>query len=164
MLKLENILSLISLICNRYHVPRSWLKPRGNLLVVFEELGGTPSGISMVKRSIYSVCADIYEWQPSLMNYILQTSGKVTTPLRPKAHLSCSPGQKISSIKFASFGTPFGGCGNYREGNCHAHNSYDAFNKVICFRVTRKRTITNTQRLNGFRFIYWVTGQNGLVV
>ncbi|KAK1414241.1 hypothetical protein QVD17_29984 [Tagetes erecta] len=112
-----------------YHVPRSWLKPRGNLLVVFEELGGVSSGISMVKRSIYSVCADIYEWQPSLMNYMLQTSGKVTKPLRPKAHLSCSPGQKISSIKFASFGTPLGGCGSYREGNCHAHSSYDAFNK-----------------------------------
>ncbi|KAF5776872.1 putative beta-galactosidase [Helianthus annuus] len=112
-----------------YHVPRSWLKPTGNLLVVFEELGGIPYGISMVKRSIYSVCADIYEWQPSLMNYQMQTSGKATKPLRPKAHLSCSPGQKISSIKFASFGTPLGGCGSYREGNCHAHNSYDAFNK-----------------------------------
>ncbi|KAJ9537635.1 hypothetical protein OSB04_030368 [Centaurea solstitialis] len=113
-----------------YHVPRSWLKPRGNLLVVFEELGGTPYGISLVKRSVYSVCADIYEWQPSLMNYLMQTSGKAAKPLRPKAHLSCSPGQKISSIKFASFGTPLGGCGSYREGSCHAHNSYDAFNKL----------------------------------
>ncbi|XP_076938285.1 beta-galactosidase-like [Bidens hawaiensis] len=112
-----------------YHVPRSWLKPRGNLLVVFEELGGIPYGISMVKRSIYSVCADIYEWQPTLMNYQMQASGKASKPLRPKAHLSCSPGQKISSIKFASFGTPLGGCGSYHEGNCHAHNSYDAFNK-----------------------------------
>ncbi|KAD6794705.1 hypothetical protein E3N88_05601 [Mikania micrantha] len=112
-----------------YHVPRSWLQPRGNLLVVFEELGGSPYGISMVKRSVYSVCADIYEWQPSLMNYEMQASGKVDKPLRPKAHLSCGLGQKISSIKFASFGTPLGGCGSYREGNCHAHNSYDAFNK-----------------------------------
>ncbi|GLT47818.1 hypothetical protein SLA2020_214800 [Shorea laevis] len=34
-----------------YHVPRSWLKPKGNLLVVFEEWGGDPSGISLVKRS-----------------------------------------------------------------------------------------------------------------
>ncbi|XP_071686020.1 beta-galactosidase-like [Rutidosis leptorrhynchoides] len=113
-----------------YHVPRSWLKPRGNLLVVFEELGGNPYGITLVKRSIYSVCADIYEWQPSLMNYEMQASGKVSKPLRPKAHLSCSPGQKISSIKFASFGTPLGGCGSYQEGGCHAHNSYDAFNKL----------------------------------
>uniref|UniRef100_A0A1J3G2W1 Beta-galactosidase n=1 Tax=Noccaea caerulescens TaxID=107243 RepID=A0A1J3G2W1_NOCCA len=34
-----------------YHVPRSWLKPFGNLLVVFEEWGGDPSGISLVKRT-----------------------------------------------------------------------------------------------------------------
>ncbi|XVF63778.1 hypothetical protein PTKIN_Ptkin09bG0114700 [Pterospermum kingtungense] len=34
-----------------YHVPRSWLKPRQNLLVVFEELGGDASKISLVKRS-----------------------------------------------------------------------------------------------------------------
>ncbi|OAP01355.1 BGAL2 [Arabidopsis thaliana] len=34
-----------------YHVPRSWLKPFGNLLVIFEEWGGDPSGISLVKRT-----------------------------------------------------------------------------------------------------------------
>ncbi|KAM5565002.1 hypothetical protein ABKV19_019167 [Rosa sericea] len=35
-----------------YHVPRSWLKPTQNLLVVFEELGGDPSKITLVKRSL----------------------------------------------------------------------------------------------------------------
>ncbi|XAR67166.1 Beta-galactosidase [Bertholletia excelsa] len=34
-----------------YHVPRSWLKPSGNFLVVLEEWGGDPSGISLVKRT-----------------------------------------------------------------------------------------------------------------
>ncbi|XP_010667155.1 putative beta-galactosidase [Beta vulgaris subsp. vulgaris] len=34
-----------------YHVPRSWLRPSGNLLVVFEETGGDPRGISLVKRT-----------------------------------------------------------------------------------------------------------------
>ncbi|KAM4131944.1 hypothetical protein ACJW30_01G213900 [Castanea mollissima] len=34
-----------------YHVPRSWLNPSGNLLVVFEEWGGDPRGISLVKRT-----------------------------------------------------------------------------------------------------------------
>ncbi|KAH1244297.1 Beta-galactosidase 3 [Glycine max] len=33
-----------------YHVPRSWLKPTKNLIVVFEELGGNPWKISLVKR------------------------------------------------------------------------------------------------------------------
>ncbi|XP_059455909.1 beta-galactosidase 1 [Corylus avellana] len=112
-----------------YHVPRSWLNPTGNLLVVFEEWGGDPNGIFLVRREIDSVCADIYEWQPTLMNWQMQASGKVDKPLRPKAHLWCGPGQKISSIKFASFGTPEGVCGSFREGSCHAHKSYDAFQR-----------------------------------
>ncbi|CAM8899124.1 unnamed protein product [Rhodiola kirilowii] len=112
-----------------YHVPRSWLYPKGNLLVVFEEWGGNPDVISLVKREIQSVCADMYEWQPTLMNYQMQASGKVNKPLRPKVHLWCAPGQKMTSIKFASFGTPEGVCGSYSEGSCHAHNSYDAFQR-----------------------------------
>ncbi|KAL8043352.1 hypothetical protein ABFX02_09G114400 [Erythranthe guttata] len=112
-----------------YHVPRSWLRPTGNLLVVFEEWGGNPNGISLVKREVESVCADIYEWQPNLMNWQMQSSGKVTKALRPKAHLSCAPGQKISSVKFASFGTPEGACGSFRQGSCHAFHSYDVFER-----------------------------------
>ncbi|GER46934.1 beta-galactosidase [Striga asiatica] len=112
-----------------YHVPRSWLYPTGNLLVVFEEWGGDPYGVNLVKREVSSVCADIYEWQPNLMNWQMQASGKVERPLRPKAHLSCAPGQKITSIKFASFGTPQGYCGNFSEGSCHAFHSYDVFDR-----------------------------------
>ncbi|XP_044478813.1 beta-galactosidase 1-like [Mangifera indica] len=113
-----------------YHVPQSWLNPTGNLLVVFEEQGGNPNGISLVRRKIDSVCAYMYEWQPTLVNYQMQASGKVNKPLRPKAHLMCGPGQKISSIKFASFGTPQGVCGSYRQGSCHAFHSYDAFQRL----------------------------------
>ncbi|XP_057430749.1 beta-galactosidase-like [Lotus japonicus] len=34
-----------------YHIPRSWLNPSGNLVVVLEEFGGDPTGISLVKRT-----------------------------------------------------------------------------------------------------------------
>ncbi|XP_057434997.1 beta-galactosidase 3-like [Lotus japonicus] len=37
-----------------YHVPRSWLKPTKNLIVVFEELGGNPWKISLVKRMVHT--------------------------------------------------------------------------------------------------------------
>ncbi|KAL5126849.1 Beta-galactosidase 5 [Glycine soja] len=37
-----------------YHVPRSWLKPTKNLIVVFEELGGNPWKIALVKRTIHT--------------------------------------------------------------------------------------------------------------
>ncbi|KAH7565478.1 hypothetical protein ACOSP7_020134 [Xanthoceras sorbifolium] len=113
-----------------YHVPRSWLNPTGNLLVVFEEWGGDPNGIQLVRREVDSVCAYMYEWQPTLVNWQMQASGKVNKPLRPKAHLMCGPGQKITSIKFASFGTPEGVCGSYRQGSCHAVHSYDAFQRL----------------------------------
>lgn len=35
-----------------YHVPRSWLHPTDNLLVVLEEWGGDPTGITLVKRRV----------------------------------------------------------------------------------------------------------------
>lgn len=34
-----------------YHVPRSWLNPSGNLLVVLEEFGGDLSGVKLVTRT-----------------------------------------------------------------------------------------------------------------
>ncbi|PSS20808.1 Beta-galactosidase [Actinidia chinensis var. chinensis] len=111
-----------------YHVPRSWLKPSGNLLVVFEEWGGDPTGISLVRRRTESICADIFEGQPTTENWHKLASGKVEK-LQAKAHLGCPPGQKISNIKFASYGLPQGKCGSYWEGSCHAHKSYDALER-----------------------------------
>ncbi|XP_031105346.1 beta-galactosidase-like [Ipomoea triloba] len=113
-----------------YHVPRSWLRPTGNLLVIFEEWGGNPYGISLLKRETASVCAQMFEWQPQLMNWEMQASGKAKKPLRPKVHLSCGHGGKnISAIKFASFGTPEGICGDFQQGSCHAFHSFDIFEK-----------------------------------
>ncbi|KAE8707112.1 Beta-galactosidase 5 [Hibiscus syriacus] len=91
-----------------YHVPRSWLKPTQNLLVLFEELGGDPSKISLI-----------------------ESYGKTEEFHRPKVHLHCSPGQAISSIKFASFGTPLGACGSYQQGSCHAPASYAILEKHL---------------------------------
>ncbi|KAM7509669.1 hypothetical protein LguiA_020122 [Lonicera macranthoides] len=111
-----------------YHVPRSWLKPSGNFLVVFEEWGGDPTGISLVSRKTRSVCADIFEGQPTLKNWNMVTSGKLNS-LQAKAHLWCADGQKISKIKFASYGLPQGACGSFREGSCHARKSYNALER-----------------------------------
>jgi len=44
------------------------VEPTCDLLVMFEELGGDPNGVSSVRRrDIDSVCADIYEWQRILL-------------------------------------------------------------------------------------------------
>ncbi|XP_020585039.1 beta-galactosidase-like isoform X2 [Phalaenopsis equestris] len=106
-----------------YHLPRSWLKPTGNLLVVFEEWGGDPSKISLVKRTVRSICAEVMEGQLTVNHWRNKQYSK------PKAHLSCPSGHKMSSIRFASFGTPQGICGSYEEGSCHAQKSYNAFTK-----------------------------------
>ncbi|PON52017.1 Glycoside hydrolase [Parasponia andersonii] len=109
-----------------YHVPRSWLKPTNNLLVVFEELGGDASKISIVKKSLASICADAFENHPNIDNYRVDSDGGSSLDHTAKIHLQCEPGTTISSIKFASFGTPYGTCGSFQQGTCHAANSRDA--------------------------------------
>ncbi|RAL46541.1 hypothetical protein DM860_004820 [Cuscuta australis] len=127
-----------------YHVPRSWLKPAENLLVVFEELGGDPTRISLVKRSVSTVCADVAEIHPSIKNWEIQSYGGPKDPPKPKLHLHCGPGQSISSIKFASFGTPLGTCGSFQQGPCHALSSYSVLQKRCIGQRRCSVAISNT--------------------
>ncbi|XP_022132466.1 beta-galactosidase 3 [Momordica charantia] len=127
-----------------YHVPRAWLKPKDNLLVVFEELGGNPTSVSLVKRSVTSVCADVSEYHPTLKNWHIESYGKSEDLHRPKVHLRCSAGYSIASIKFASFGTPLGTCGSYQQGTCHAPTSYDTIEKRCMGKQRCAVTISNT--------------------
>lgn len=120
----------LTVLCPRYHVPRSWLKPTQNSLVLFEELGGDPAKISLVKRSVTGVCADISEYHPNIKNWQIESYGKTQEFHMPKLHLRCSQGQSITSIKFASFGTPSGTCGSFQQGTCHALTSYATLEKV----------------------------------
>lgn len=112
-----------------YHVPRSWLKPTKNLLVVFEELGGDASRISLVKRSVARVCADAHEHHPTTDNYDIENKGNSNSTGNAKVLLQCAPGQSITSIEFASFGTPSGTCGSFQKGTCHAPNSHAMLEK-----------------------------------
>lgn len=133
----------------RYHLPRSWLKPTQNLLVLFEELGGDPTRITLVKRSVTTVCADIAEYHPNIKNWQIESYGKPEEFRKPKIHLHCGPGQTISSIKFASFGTPLGTCGSFQKGTCHAPTSYAILEKVhstslVHVAKTRMRHISKT--------------------
>ncbi|KAK7309321.1 hypothetical protein RJT34_05949 [Clitoria ternatea] len=127
-----------------YHVPRSWLKPNHNLLVVFEELGGDATKISLVKRSVSSVCADVSEYHPNIRNWHIESYGKSEEFHPPKVHLHCSPGQAISSIKFASFGTPLGTCGAYEQGACHSPASYAILEKKCIGKPRCTVTVSNS--------------------
>uniref|UniRef100_A0A2P2KFG2 beta-galactosidase n=1 Tax=Rhizophora mucronata TaxID=61149 RepID=A0A2P2KFG2_RHIMU len=112
-----------------YHVPRSWLKPTKNLVVVFEELGGDASKISLVKRAVTGVCADAYEDHAVLDNFTTESHSESKILSQAKVHLHCTQGQNISAIKFASFGNPSGTCETFQMGTCHAPNTRSVFEK-----------------------------------
>ncbi|KOM41238.1 hypothetical protein LR48_Vigan04g143600 [Vigna angularis] len=102
-----------------YHVPRSWFKPSGNVLVLFEEKGGEPDKIRFVRRKISGACALVSEDYPSV-GLLSQGEDKVQNIKNiPFARLTCPSNTHISAVKFASFGTPSGACGSFLKGDCH---------------------------------------------
>ncbi|KAL6907545.1 hypothetical protein ACP4OV_002584 [Aristida adscensionis] len=101
-----------------YHVPRSFLQPGSNDIVLFEQFGGDPSKISFVTRQTGSVCAHVSEAHPAQIDSWISPQQKMQRP-GPALRLECpKSGQVISSIKFASFGTPSGTCGSFNHGEC----------------------------------------------
>ncbi|XP_047090032.1 beta-galactosidase 6-like [Lolium rigidum] len=101
-----------------YHVPRSFLQPGSNDLVLFEQFGGDPSKISFTTKQTASVCAHVSEDHPDQIDSWISPQQKLQRS-GPALRLECpKAGQVISSIKFASFGTPSGTCGNYNHGEC----------------------------------------------
>ncbi|XP_041010238.1 beta-galactosidase 3-like [Juglans microcarpa x Juglans regia] len=127
-----------------YHVPRSWLKPTKNLLVVFEEIGGDASRIALVKRSVKSICAEVSDYHPNIENWHTERDGKSEVLDIPKVSLHCGRGQSISAIKFASFGTPSGTCGSFEHGSCHAPSSLAIFEKKCVGQQECLVTVSNS--------------------
>ncbi|KAL4013236.1 hypothetical protein IC575_025398 [Cucumis melo] len=122
-----------------YHVPRSWLMPTKNLIVVFEEVGGNPSRISLVKRSVTSICTEASQYRPVIKNvHMHQNYAELNEQNVLKINLHCAAGQFISAIKFASFGTPTGACGSHEQGTCHSPKS-DSVLQKLC--VGRRRCL-----------------------
>ncbi|KAG4986571.1 hypothetical protein AAZX31_12G163600 [Glycine max] len=113
-----------------YHVPRSWLKPSGNILVLFEERGGDPTQISFVTKQTESLCAHVSDSHPppvDLWNSETESGRKVG----PVLSLTCPhDNQVISSIKFASYGTPLGTCGNFYHGRCSSNKALSIVQKA----------------------------------
>lgn len=101
------------------------------MLVVFEELGGDASRISLGKRSVIGVCADAHEHHPTIENYDTENESHTNSTGNAKVHLQCAPGQSITIIEFASFGTPSGTCGSFQKGTCHAPNSHAVLEKAL---------------------------------
>ncbi|KDP44070.1 hypothetical protein JCGZ_05537 [Jatropha curcas] len=113
-----------------YHVPRSWVKPNGNILVLFEEVGGDPTQIAFATRQAESLCSHVSESHPQPVD-MWNTDSEATKKSGPKLLLECqNPNQVISSIKFASFGTPHGTCGSFKHGQCSSSNALSIVHKA----------------------------------
>ncbi|XP_059429427.1 beta-galactosidase 8-like [Corylus avellana] len=113
-----------------YHVPRSWMQTSGNTLVLFEEIGGDPTQISFATRQIGSLCSHVSESHPSPIE-TWNTDSRSGMKLGPTLSLECPfPGQVISSIKFASFGTPHGICGGFKHGQCSSKRALSIVQKA----------------------------------
>ncbi|KAJ8641769.1 hypothetical protein MRB53_018463 [Persea americana] len=100
-----------------YHVPRSWIQPSNNTLVLFEEMGGDPTQISLAQRQVESLCAHVSELHPPPLD-AWESYRKMGQKSGPLLHLECPSNKLISKIKFSSFGTPQGSCGSYGHGMC----------------------------------------------
>ncbi|EYU18852.1 hypothetical protein ABFS82_04G192500 [Erythranthe guttata] len=107
-----------------YHVPRSWMKPSGNILVVFEEGGGDPTQLSFATRETESICSRISQSHPIPIDTWTSSNKETRKHTKPTLSLSCPfPNQVISKIKFASFGNPKGTCGSFSHGQCSSKNA-----------------------------------------
>ncbi|KAL9461779.1 hypothetical protein AB3S75_004721 [Citrus x aurantiifolia] len=109
-----------------YHIPRAFLKPKDNLLAIFEEIGGNIDGVQIVTVNRNTICSYIKESDlPRVNNRKREDSviQKVFDDARRSATLMCPDNRKILRVEFASYGNPFGACENYILGNCSAPSS-----------------------------------------
>ncbi|XP_031120445.1 beta-galactosidase 16-like [Ipomoea triloba] len=107
-----------------YNIPRSFVRASKNSVVLFEEEGGNPLGITIDSISISKVCGHVGELHPPPVR-----SWKKRGMSGPKLQLHCPQKQHISRILFASFGTPTGDCAAYALGTCHSPNSQSIVEK-----------------------------------
>ncbi|KAJ1407393.1 Glycoside hydrolase, family 35 [Sesbania bispinosa] len=86
-----------------YHVPRSFLNNDTNTLILFEEMGGNPSNVSVQTITVGSICA--------------------TADYGNTLEVNCQGGKTISEIQFASYGDPQGKCGSFQKGEWESRDS-----------------------------------------
>ncbi|XP_010530895.1 PREDICTED: beta-galactosidase 11-like [Tarenaya hassleriana] len=117
-----------------YHIPRSFLKPTQNLLVIFEEEPGVkPESIDFVIVNRDTVCSYIAEdYAPSVRHWARKKDEiqAITKGVHLTASLKCSGAKKIVAVEFASFGNPTGTCGNFTLGTCNAPVSKQVIEKA----------------------------------
>ncbi|KAG8096735.1 hypothetical protein GUJ93_ZPchr0013g37037 [Zizania palustris] len=122
------------IVMDLYNVPRSFLQLGRNDLVVFDQFGGDSSKLSFTTRQ-RSICAHVSEMHPAQIDSWISPQQKMKRP-GPALRLECfREGQIISNIKFASFRSPSGTCGNYNHGECSSSQAL-AIVQEVCVGVS----------------------------
>ncbi|KAK9690766.1 hypothetical protein RND81_09G152900 [Saponaria officinalis] len=111
---------------SEYHIPRSFLKPKDNFLVIFDEAGGNIDTVQIETVNRDVICSYVSEDMPASV-YAWKRDNRdilsVVEDAQPKASLKCPKDKVISHVDFASFGNPYGVCGYYLLGNCTSPNT-----------------------------------------
>lgn len=122
-----------------YHIPRSFLRPTGNTLVLLEEEGNVdPLRITIDRVTITRVCGRIsHSSLPPVLSWKAQNYNETSARLdthhgrRPKVQLQCPIKSYITNVVFASYGNPLGDCRSTPAlGSCHSSNSLDIVKKA----------------------------------
>lgn len=103
-----------------YHIPRSYLKPKGNLLVVFEETGGNPENIVIQTVNRNTICSVITEYYPPKVQSWVRKDDQFRAIVDPikASQLTCPDNKVIKKVEFVTFGEVEGACGNFQAGKC----------------------------------------------
>ncbi|KGN43246.1 beta-galactosidase 13 [Cucumis sativus] len=108
---------------SEYHIPRSFIKPSENLLVILEEENVTPEKVEILLVNRDTICSFITQYHPPNVKSWERKDKQfraVVDDVKTGAHLRCPHDKKITNIEFASFGDPSGVCGNFEHGKCHS--------------------------------------------
>ncbi|KAI5315079.1 hypothetical protein L3X38_044255 [Prunus dulcis] len=106
---------------SEYHIPRAFIEPGENFLVVLEEQEADPKDIEILTVNRDTICAISTEMHPPHVKSWERKGGELKTvgPVSgASAQLMCPNLKKIVGVDFASFGTPEGMCGAYKPGKC----------------------------------------------
>ncbi|KAL2937121.1 Beta-galactosidase 14 [Bienertia sinuspersici] len=121
---------------SEYHIPRSYLKPKDNFLVIFDEAGGNIDTVQIETVNRDVVCSYITEdMPPSVMSWKRDAHDAIVTvgdeEPKTKAILKCPKHKVISHVEFASFGNSRGVCGFFLLGTCNSPNTQKIVEQVI---------------------------------
>ena len=120
----------------RYHIPRAYLKPTENLLVVLEEEKANPNDIEILTVNRDTICSFISDSSPPhVKSWAREESNirAVVDNLQAAAHLKCPNHKRIVAVEFASYGDPVGACGSFFMGKCNSASTKGIVEQVKPF-------------------------------